>query len=101
MAWGRIGEDTLFIGTVGEKDYSIFQKYLKSLNVFPLLKKVINAKSHTASILVEKNGKNKIIIAPRTSYYADINLVLSYEEVFKKSNNILLQLEISLDTVDI
>ena len=29
IAWGRTGEDNIFIGAVGENDYSIFSKIFR------------------------------------------------------------------------
>ena len=100
VACGRSDEDTIFLGAVGDKDYIIFQKHLDDNNVFPVLKTVKNITSHTASILIEKNCKNRIIIDPRASYYVDRNLIDTNEQLFDKSNYILLQLEINFETVE-
>ena len=78
------------MGSVGDKDHLIFQKHLEDNNVFPVFKIVKNIPSHTASILIEKDGKNRIIIDPRASYHIDKNLIDMNENLFEKSNIILL-----------
>ena len=91
------------MGSVGDKDHLIFQKLQKHLednNVFPVFKIVKNIPSHTASILIEKDGKNRIIIDPRASYHIVKNLIDMNENLFEKSNIILLQLEINFETVE-
>ena len=88
------------MGSVGDKDHLIFQKHLEDNNVFPVFKIVKNIPSHTASILIEKDGKNRIIIDPRASYHIDKNLIDMNENLFEKSNIILLQLEINFETVE-
>ena len=99
VACGRAGEDTIFLGAVGDKDIAIFQKHLEDCNVYPVLKPVKNIPSHTASILIEKNRKNRIIIDPRASYHVDQNLIDYNSELLSKSNIILLQLEINFDVI--
>ena len=100
VACSRMGEETIFIGAVGDKDYDSLQKHFKENNVDSKLKKVKNIPSHTACILIDKDGNHRIISDPRASFLVDKNLIIDNKESIEKSGYILLQLEISFQTVE-
>ena len=100
VACARMGEETLFIGAVGDKDYDNLQKHFEDNNVTPILKKVKKIPSHTACILIDKDGHHRIISDPRASFLVDKNLIKDNKESIEKSSYILLQLEISFQTVE-
>jgi len=100
VACARAGEETIFLGAVGNNDYGNLLKHFEDNNVTALLKKVKNIPSHTACILIDKDGNHRIISDPRASYFVDQNLIQLNKETIDRSSYILLQLEISFETVE-
>lgn len=100
VACARAGEETIFLGAVGNNDYGNLLKHFEDNNVKAILKKVKNIPSHTACILIDKEGNHRIISDPRASYFVDQNLIQSNKETIDKSGYILLQLGISFETVE-
>lgn len=100
VACARAGEETIFLGAVGSNDYANLLKHFEDNNVNAILKSVKNIPSHTACILIDKDGNHRIISDPRASYFVDKNLINLNKESLDKSSYILLQLEISFETVE-
>ena len=100
VACARAGEETIFLGAVGNNDYGNLLKHFEDNNVTALLKKVKNIPSHTACILIDKDRNHRIISDPRASYFVDQNLIQLNKETIDRSSYILLQLEISFETVE-
>ena len=100
VACARTGEETIFLGAVGDNDYANLLKHFENNNVTAILKKVKNIPSHTALILIENDGNHRIISDPRASFLVDQNLIKVNKESIDKASYILLQLEISFETVE-
>ena len=100
VACARAEGETTFIGAVGERDYENFMKHFEQENITPLLKSVKNVPSHTACILIDKEGKHRIIADPRAGFYVDKKFIHNNFEIINKANFILLQLEINFQTVE-
>ena len=100
VACARTDGETIFLGAVGDKDYETFKKHFEEENITPILRKVKGVQSHYATILVDKEGKHRIIFDPRAGFYVDRELIDDNLEFINKASFILLQLEISFDTVE-
>ena len=100
VACARAEGETTFLGAVGERDYENFMKHFEQENITPLLKSVKNVPSHTACILIDKEGKHRIVVDPRAGNSLDKNFIKKNIEIINKSTFILLQLEINFQTVE-
>ena len=100
VACARTDGETIFLGAVGDKDYETFKKHFEEENITSILRKVKGVQSRYATVLVDKEGKHRIITDPRASYYVDEELINENLESINKAGFILLQLEITFDTVE-
>ena len=100
VACARTDGDTTFIGACGERDYENYIKHFENEHIKPILKKVTNVPSHTACILIDKEGKHRIVVDPRAGNSLDKNFIKKNIEIINKSSFILLQLEINFQTVE-
>ena len=100
VACARTDGDTIFIGACGERDYANYMKHFENENITAKLKMVTNVPSHTACILIDKEGKHRIVVDPRAGNSLDKNFIKKNIEIINKSSFILLQLEINFQTVE-
>ena len=100
VACARTDGDTTFIGACGERDYANYMKHFENENITAKLKMVTNVPSHTACILIDKEGKHRIVVDPRAGNSLDKNFIKKNIEIINKSSFILLQLEINFQTVE-
>ena len=100
VACARTEGDTIFFGACGERDYENYKKHFESEHITAKLKKVTNIPSHTACILIDNEGKHRIIAYPRAGFDVDRELNDDNLEYINKASFILLQLEISFETVE-
>ena len=96
VAAKRFGSDVSFLTVCGDDE--IGRKVKLSLNKEGINSKVIikeNAKSASACILIDKKGRNRVIVYPGISSQMTKEDVYSFEEEIKSSKYLLLQLETS------
>ena len=101
VAAARAGGDVTFIGAVGDDNYeNILKKNLDDNNVKHNLKVVPNMSCQIATILVDKNGQNSIIIVPGANDFIDKKQIDDNEKLIDENDIILMQLEIPIQTVE-
>ena len=100
VACAKTEGETIFLGAVGDRDYENLRRHFEGYNVTAILKKVKNIPSHTACILIDKEGKHRIIADPRASFYVNKKLILDNINLINNSSFILLQLEINFETIE-
>lgn len=100
VACARAGEETIFLGAVGVKDYDNLLKHFKENNITAILKSDKLIPSHTACILIDKDKNHRILADPRASFTVNKNLIIKNREYIDKSSYILLQLEIDFEAVE-
>ncbi len=101
VAATRLGAETYFIGRIGKDVFgSQLIDILRSNNVNTDYV-TIDDTTHTgiAFILLNTSGENMIAVAPGTDYKVSKDDINKAIDVIKRSNAVLLQLEIPLDTV--
>ena len=97
----RAGGDVTFVGAIGEDSYGdILKKNLDDNKVKHKLKVMPNLSCQIATILVDKNGQNSIIIVPGANRYVDKRQIDENENLIEENDIILLQLEIPIETVE-
>ena len=100
VAAARAGADTTFIGAIGDDIYGdILKKNLEVNNVKHNLKVVPNMSCQIATILIEPNGQNRIVIIPGANAYVDKKQIDDNEKLIDESDIIVMQFEIPLETV--
>jgi ribokinase len=101
VACARAGGETAFIGVVGNNyNYDvILKKYLEDNNVKPILQTKNNEDCHIANITIDRGGMGKIVIRPGTDRYLTQNIIDKNIDIIEKSNIIIFDLEIPLETV--
>lgn len=101
IASTRTGGETTFLGAVGDDLYGqIIKENLDVNNVKNILKIVPNVPSQIATILVEKNGQNRIVIIQGANNYVDKKQIDENINLIEESDIIILQLEIPMKTVE-
>ena len=101
VASSRAGAHSTFVGAIGDDVYGdILKKNLEDNNVDHKLKVVPNMSCQIATILVEPNGANRIIIIPGANNYVDKKQIDDNEKLIEESDIIILQLEIPMETVE-
>lgn len=100
-AAGRLGGNVGMIGAVGEDDYGReLKKNLESADVDTSgIETVRNGTTGQAYIAVDERGENSIIIIAGTNSLVTEDLVKKNIEAIKRSDIIMLQLEIPIETV--
>ena len=95
------GGDITFLGAIGDDYYGeILKKNLEDNGVKHSLKVVPNMSCQIATILVDQDGRNSIIIVPGANNYVDKKQIDDNEKLIDESDIILLQLEIPIETVE-
>ena len=101
VAGGRSGGDITFLGAIGDDYYGeILKKNLEVNNVKHNLKVVPNMNCQIATILVDQDGRNSIVIVPGANNYVDKKQIDENEKIIDENDIIVLQLEIPLETVE-
>jgi len=101
LAAGKLGANVTFIGACGKDNYG--EQLLNNLKSEGInTQNVHRVKENTgiASITVEKNGDNRIIVIPGANHYLKPELIAEHKKIIKNASVILLQLEIPLQTVE-
>ena len=76
------------------------KKNLENNKVKHSLKVVPNMSCQIATILVDQDGRNSIIIVPGANNYVDKKQIDDNEKLIDENDIILLQLEIPIETVE-
>ncbi|MGF2617992.1 ribokinase [Rossellomorea vietnamensis] len=100
VAASKVGADVHLIGAVGDDLYG--KEYIQHLQKLGInteaIHSVANSRTGTASITV-RNSENKIIVIPGANGYITTQIVEKNKELIKRSDWLLLQLEIPQDSV--
>ena len=101
VAASRAGGDTTFMGAIGDDVYGeILKKNLSDNKVKHKLKVVNNMSCQIATILIEPNGENRIVIVPGANNYVDKKFIDDNEKLIDESDIIIFQLEIPIESVE-
>jgi ribokinase len=103
IASSRFGAETSMVGCVGKDSFgSILLESLKNSSVSTKnIKCIDEISTGTATIIVEKNGENRIIVVPGANGLVSPEYVDSVWTEISRSSIILLQHEIPIDTISI
>lgn len=101
VAASRSGAATSFVGCVGDDAFGqvLLDSLTKSGVDINNIRTVKELPTGTATIIVEKNGENRIIIVPGANAQVGMNDVEAALPLIKSAKIVLLQFEIPLDTV--
>ena len=101
VAAARLGADTTLIGCVGRDTFGLdLLKHLKSQGIHvDDVKPVTHKMTGIASITIA-DGDNQIIVIPGANYDVTPKLVEEHEDVIAKSDILILQLEIPIESVE-
>ena len=101
IAAARAGGHVSFIGAIGDDNYGeLLKKNLEDNKVKSHLKIVPNMSTQIATILIEENGENYIVIVPGANNFIDKKQIDDNIELIKNSDIIIFQLEIPMETVE-
>ena len=96
----RLGNEVIFLGKIGRDNFG--REMLQSMDRANINTKYIqreNTPTGIAIINVDKQGNNNIIVIPGSNNEVDKNYLIKNKEAIKKSDIILFQLEIPIETV--
>ena len=102
VACSRAGGKVTFIGVVGNNnDYDkILTKFLKDNNINPILDIRKNEDCHKATVVIDSSGMGRIVVKPNADVYLSKNIIDDNINELEKSEIIILDLEIPLETVE-
>ncbi len=101
IAIGRLNGNVSMLGKVGNDSYGeTLLEALKENNVESYVSKQDGVSTGIATILVENNGENRIVIINGANYCVEVEDLYKYEALFDKCNIILAQLELKMEIVD-
>lgn len=99
-AVAKLGGEVNFISACGQDVYGeeLLQNLKKNgVNIDNVVK--LNKNTGVAIITIERDGDNRIIIVPGANGFLTPEIIKKAENILKKANYVLLQLEIPLETV--
>ena len=100
VAAGRLGADVTFLGKVGSDAFAeVALDALCSAGVKTEYIKKEDTSTGTATIIVNAQGENKIIIVPGANGRVDVQYVQAHIEAIDNADILMLQLEVPLETV--
>jgi len=97
----RSGAKTVFIGKIGEDsfgDQMISSLTKEGINTDYIVRDP-NEKSGVAFILINKNGDNKITVAPGANFKLSAEEIKSNADIIKNSYCLIVQMEIPMETI--
>ena len=101
IAAAKAGGNVTFVGSIGDDNYGeILKKTLENNKVKSVLKVVPNTSTQIATILIEENSENHIVIVPGANNCFDKKMIDDNIKLIKESDIIILQLEIPMETVE-
>jgi len=101
MAAGKLGGNVSFIGACGDDNFGdILLSNLKKEGVNT--KNIHRVKENTgiASITVETDGDNRIIVVPGANHSLTPKIITKHADIIKNASVLLLQLEIPINSVE-
>lgn len=100
VAATRLGADVTFIGAFGDDEAGNFLVgNLKNENIDLTFSQVIESHHTGTAYIISSSGNNLIIVDSGANQYITPSYIDSVQDVLRQSDIILLQLEISLETV--
>jgi ribokinase len=101
VAAGRLGADVTFLGKVGSDTFGeMALASLSEANVDVSYIKKEQTSTGTASITVNAQGENTIIVVPGANGLVDVDYVRSHIKAIDDADILMLQLEIPMETVE-
>jgi len=100
VAAGRLGADVTFLGKVGSDtfgDMALKSLHEANVNVSYIQKE--QTSTGTASITVNAQGENTIIVVPGANGLVDVDYVSRNKKIIDEADILMLQLEIPMETV--
>ncbi len=100
VAAGRLGADVTFLGMVGNDAFAaVALEALQSAGVKTDHIESADTSTGTATIIVNAQGENSIIVVPGANGLVDVDYVKRHTSVLDESDILMLQLETPLETV--
>ncbi len=101
VASGRLGADVTFLGKVGSDTFGeMALKSLRDANVDVSYIKKEEISTGIASITVNSQGENTIIVVPGANGLVDVDYVNRNKKAIDDADILMLQLEIPMETVE-
>jgi ribokinase len=101
IAIGRLGGSVTMLGKVGSDSYGkLLLNAINENNVINKIKVVENVSTGVATILVEKDGENRIIIVHGANYQVETKDLTDNLDLIMNTSIIVTQLELKMDVVD-
>ncbi len=97
----RSGSKTIFIGKIGRDafgDQIVSQLTKEGIDISYIVRDLQEA-SGVACILIDKNGENMISVAPGANLRLTPSEIRSKSEIIKKAKSLVVQMEISIETI--
>ena len=101
IASARSGSDTYFIANIGRDafgDQMISQLRNEGINIDHIIRDP-SEPSGIAFIIIDKNGENIISVAPGANVKLKPEDIEKHADLIKNANSLLVQMEISIDTI--
>lgn len=101
VAASRLGGNVHFIARIGNDNFgnAAIKGFLKDNIVTDCIFKDPDFPSGVATIIIDENGQNSIVVAPGANNQLSVADIDSSKEAIKKASIILIQLEIPMPTV--
>lgn len=102
LACGKLGADVSFLSAVGDDDHghTIIDNLSKYNVISDKIKISKDNVTGTALITIDANGDNTIVVVPSANYDCDLEYLKENDDEFKKSDFVLLQMEIPLESIE-
>ncbi len=100
-AVGKLGGDVMMLGCVGEDEFGDIQKDSLSGNGVDTgcFKRSKTQKTGTASIYVDENGRNSIVVVAGANRECDISYLQENDDAIRECDYVILQMEIPYETI--
>ena len=99
-AAGKLGGQTLMLGCVGQDDFGcVLKKSLTDSGVDSGKIRQTAGSTGTASIYVNEEGDNSIVVIPGANHACDTAYLKEMDEAFLQCTYVLLQMEIPMESV--
>lgn len=94
-AAGKLGGDAVMLGCIGRDSFGgVLQKSLTDSGVDSSRLRETDSCTGTASIYVDGNGDNSIVVVPGANHDCDVEYLKEMDDAFQECSYILLQMEI-------
>lgn len=100
-AAGRLAGDVMMLGCVGEDEFGDIQNHSLSENGVDTgcFKRSKTQKTGTASIYVDENGSNSIVVVAGANQECDVSYLQEHDDAIKACDYVILQMEIPYEAI--